>query len=77
VRNFDLQSLQFWDALEQVRIAIGHDLNTLSEEETAALQTDQNPAKDRIRDFTDRLNAFRQKVAPLVADLKTAAKGEN
>lgn len=75
VRTFDLHSLQLWNALEEVRTAIGHDLNTLSEEEMAAMQSD-NAAIDTLRQFSERLSAFRQKVAPLVADLKNFAEGK-
>jgi hypothetical protein len=76
-RAFDLQTLQLWETLQALGTAISNDLITLSTEETAALQSDNTAAKEQLREFADRLNTFRQKVSPLIADLQNLAKGQD
>jgi hypothetical protein len=62
-----------WDALESDREAIATDIEKLAADEQRLLGADQPAALAHAREFSERLRTFKQKVAPLVEDLRNLA----
>jgi hypothetical protein len=71
--GFNARELSMWKALEALREAITADMDKLIEEERRLLASEQTTAVTHAREFSDRLRSFKQKVAPLVEDLRNLA----